>query len=171
MDQSFLKYVLVVVIPLVTLVTLRKPHLGAENKKDTVSGWVKNFASPLIAGGLGFYDGFFGPGTGSFLVLFFAGVLRYDFATANGNTKIVNLATNISALLTFIHGGAILYEVGIPAALANICGNLVGSRLVIRRGSAFIRPVFLGVLAILFGKILFDLLPESLEHVLNATSR
>ena len=91
-------------------------------------------------------------------MLFFAWILRYDFATTNGNTKVVNLATNVAALLTFVHGGAVLYQVGIPAALANIAGNFVGSRLVIRRGSHIVRPVFIGVLALLFCKILVDLI-------------
>lgn len=157
-DQAFLKYALIVVIPLVTFITLRKPHLGTESHKDAVQPWVKNLAAPMIAGSIGFYDGFFGPGTGSFLMLFFAWVLRYDFATANGNTKVVNLATNIAALLTFMHGDAVLYQVGIPTALANIGGNLVGSRLVIRRGSRIIRPVFIGVLTLLFCKIIVDLI-------------
>jgi uncharacterized membrane protein YfcA len=157
-DQGFLKYALIVVIPLVTMVTLRKPHLGAVSHKDDVKPWIKKIAAPSIATGIGFYDGFFGPGTGSFLMLFFAWILRYDFATANGNTKVVNLATNVAALLTFMHGGAVLYQVGIPAALANIAGNLVGSRLVIRRGIRIVRPVFIGVLTLLFCKILVDLI-------------
>ena len=156
-DQAFLKYALIVIIPLVTILTLRKPHLGAVSAKDEVKPWVKSVAAPSITACIGFYDGFFGPGTGSFLMLFFAWVLRYDFATANGNTKVVNLATNIAALLTFMHGGAVLYQVGIPTAIANIGGNLVGSRLVIRRGSRIVRPVFIGVLTLLFCKILVDL--------------
>ena len=160
-DPGFLRYALVVLIPVVTFVTLKKPHLGATSQKDTVKVWIRRFLAPVMATGIGLYDGFFGPGTGSFLLLFFAWVLRYDFATANGNTKVVNLATNLSALLTFMHGDAILYQVGIPAAIVNICGNWVGSHLVIRRGSRMVRPVFLGVLGLLFCKILYDLVTTS----------
>lgn len=157
LSPNFLRYALVAVIPVVAFITLRRPHLGAISHKDAVRPWVRTFLAPAVAGAIGFYDGFFGPGTGSFLVLFFAMVLRYDFATANGNTKAVNLATNLAALVTFMHGDAILYQVGIPAAFANICGNYVGSRLVVRRGSRIVRPVFLGTLGLLLAKILFDL--------------
>ncbi len=157
LDPGFLRYALIVVVPVVGFITLRKPHLGAESHHESVDPWVRNIGAPLISCAIGFYDGFFGPGTGSFLVLFFALILRYDFASANGNTKVVNLGTNVAALVTFMHADAILYQVGIPAAVANICGNLVGSRLVIRRGSKIVRPVFLVTLALLFVKILFDL--------------
>ncbi len=115
----------------------------------------------LAAMFIGFYDGFFGPGTGTFLVLFYTMVLKYDFVTANANTKVVNLASNIAAMAAFIINGKIVYAIGIPAAFAGIAGNLLGAKLVIAKGSRIIRPIFILALALLFAKISYDLLSRN----------
>ncbi len=75
---------------------------------------------------------------------------------ANGNTKVINSASNIAAMVTFLINGKVLLALGIPAAIVGIAGNLVGSKLVIKRGSKFIRPVFIGVFVLLFLKIIYD---------------
>ena len=156
-DPTFLKYVLLVVIPIITLGTLRKTSLGQLQETYLISGRRRQML--VFVGGilLGFYDGFFGPGTGSFLILFFVWALRYDFVSANGNTKVVNLATNMAALVMFLVHGKVSFALGIPAAICGIVGNWVGAKLVILRGARLIRPVFLIVLALLLGKIIYDL--------------
>jgi uncharacterized membrane protein YfcA len=158
LSPDFLRVLLVVLIPLVAILTLTQRSLGRENRSREQSRKRKYGLAALAALLLGFYDGFFGPGMGMFLILFFTLALKYDFVTANANTKVVNLASNIAALVTFIVHGKVIFAIGIPAACAGIAGNLVGAKLVIRRGSSLIRPVFLFTLMLLFAKILYDLL-------------
>lgn len=155
---DFLRLLLIVLIPLVAVLTLANRSLGRENHSHRQSKQRKYSLAAPAALLIGFYDGFFGPGTGMFLILFYTLVLKYDFVTANANTKVVNLASNVAAAITFIVKGKIIYAIGIPAACAGIAGNLLGAKLVIKRGGAVIRPIFLFTLALLFGKILYDLL-------------
>jgi uncharacterized membrane protein YfcA len=158
---DFLRMLLIVLIPLVAILTLANRSMGRENHSHRQSARRKYSLAAPAALLIGFYDGFFGPGTGMFLILFYTLALKYDFVTANANTKVVNLASNIAALAAFIINGKIIYAVGIPAAAAGIAGNLLGARLVIKRGSGIIRPIFILALALLFSKIIFDLLTRS----------
>lgn len=155
---DFLRWLLIALIPAVAVITLANKRLGREDHSRRLPRRRKYVLAALAALLIGFYDGFFGPGTGTFLILFYTLALKYDFVTANANTKVVNLASNIAAVATFIAHGKILYAIGIPAAAAGIVGNLLGARLVIRRGSRVIRPVFLFSLLLLFAKILYDLI-------------
>jgi uncharacterized membrane protein YfcA len=155
---DFLRYLLVVLIPLVAVFTLANRSLGKENRSHCQPRKRKYLLAASASLLLGFYDGFFGPGMGMFLILFFTLALKYDFVTANANTKVVNLASNIAAVVTFIAHGKVVFAIGIPAAAAGIAGNLLGARLVIKRGGSVIRPVFIFTLLLLFGKILCDLL-------------
>jgi len=158
LSPDFLRVLLVVLIPIVAVLTLANRSLGRENHSHRQTRRRKYSLAALAALLLGFYDGFFGPGMGMFLILFFTLALKYDFVTANANTKVVNLASNIAAVVTFIIHGKVIFAIGIPAAVAGIAGNLLGAKLVIRRGGALIRPVFIFTLLLLFGKILYDLL-------------
>jgi len=155
---DFLRLLLIVLVPLVTILTLTNRSLGRENHSHQRSKRQKYILSALAALLIGFYDGFFGPGTGMFLILFYTVVQKYDFVTANANTKVVNLASNIAAMVTFIIGGKIVYAVALPAAMVGIAGNLLGAKLVLKRGASIIRPIFLFTLTLLFFKILYDLL-------------
>ncbi len=158
LSAGFLRILLVVLIPLVAVLTLTQRSLGRENHSHQQTRRRKYGLAALAALLLGFYDGFFGPGMGMFLILFFTLALKYDFVTANANTKVVNLASNIAAVVTFIAHGKVIFAIGIPAAAAGIAGNLLGAKLVIKRGSSVIRPVFIFTLLLLFAKILYDLL-------------
>jgi uncharacterized membrane protein YfcA len=158
LSADFLRILLVVLIPLVAVLTLSNRSLGRENHSHRQTRQRKYGLAALAALLLGFYDGFFGPGMGMFLILFFTLALKYDFVTANANTKVVNLASNIAAVITFIVHGKVIFAIGIPAAMAGIAGNLLGAKLVIKRGSSLIRPVFIFTLLLLFGKVLYDLL-------------
>lgn len=158
LSPDFLRILLIILIPLVAALTLANRSLGRENRSQHQSRQRKYSLAALAALLIGFYDGFFGPGTGMFLIFFYTLVLKYDFVTANANTKVVNLASNVAAVITFIINGKIIYAIGIPAACAGVAGNLLGAKLVIKKGSAIIRPIFIFTLVLLFGKILFDLL-------------
>lgn len=102
---------------------------------------------------LGFYDGFFGPGTGSFLIFAFVGIFGFDFLSASASAKIINLATNLASVLYFGATNHILYQVALPMAGCNIVGSLIGTRLAILKGSRFVRIFFLVVVAALIVKL------------------
>ena len=107
---------------------------------------------------LGFYDGFFGPGTGSFLMFVLIGLFGYDFLSASASAKVVNVATNVAALLYFGATRHIDYAVALPMAACNVLGAGVGTRLAIIRGSHFVRGLFLIVVAVLILKFAYDTL-------------
>ena len=157
MDPGFLRYVLIGLIPVITVFTFINQDLGRHDHSGTVG---KSRKLPLAAAAglvIGFYDGFFGPGTGTFLILFYTLMLKYDFVTANANTKVVNLASNIAAVITFMAGGKVIYAIGLPAAACGIAGNLLGARMVVNKGAKVIKPIFIGVMVLLFAKIVYDL--------------
>lgn len=113
----------------------------------------------ILAGGiLGFYDGFFGPGTGSFLIFIFIGVLGFDFLKASASAKILNWATNFTALLAFASTHQVLYSLAIPMAVCNIAGSLLGTRLATLKGNVFIRGLFLSIVSVLIAKLVYDTL-------------
>ena len=158
LNPDFLRYVLVILVPIIAVYTLINKKFGEKNNSSEIKMKKKLFLSGIAGFGIGFYDGFFGPGTGSFLILFNALALKYDLATANGNTKVVNLASNIAAVTTFIIGGKVIFLIGIPAAVAGVLGNILGARIAITKGAKVIRPVFIFALALLMIKILWDII-------------
>jgi len=97
---------------------------------------------------IGFYDGFFGPGTGSFLIFIFIGLFGFDFLSASASAKVINFATNLSAVIYFSATRQILYQYAVPMGLCNLLGSLAGSRLAILKGNAFVRVFFLAVVAV-----------------------
>lgn len=109
----------------------------------------------LFALVIGFYDGFMGPGTGTFLIVCFA-MLGFDFVIAAGNAKILNLASNVVSFVLFLYWGQILYAYGIAMAVCVFCGAFFGSRLAIAKGSGFVRYILLSVTGILIIKLLLD---------------
>jgi uncharacterized membrane protein YfcA len=156
-NPYFLNYILVILIPLIAIITVMNQNIGMHNLSGNHSVKRKLWLGVIAGMVIGFYDGFFGPGTGTFLILFYTVMLHYDFVTANANTKVVNLASNIAALVTFAAAGKVLYMLAIPAALCGIMGNLVGAKIVVLRGSKIIRPVFILALTLLMVRIIWNL--------------
>ena len=107
----------------------------------------------LVGAALGFYDGFFGPGTGSFLIFLFVGVFGFDFLAASASAKVINLATNLAAVLYFGWTGHIIYTYAIPMALCSILGAAIGTRIAIAKGSRFVRIFFLVIVCALIAKL------------------
>lgn len=141
----------------VVVYTLLKPDFGKLHGKMPSPGKVKPWA--LAAGAaLGFYDGFFGPGAGSFMIFAFVGLFGLDFLRASSAAKVVNLTTNAAALCFFVPAGNILWITALTMAAFNIVGALIGARLALRHGSGFVRWVFLAVSAVLIGKFGYDTL-------------
>jgi uncharacterized membrane protein YfcA len=113
--------------------------------------------SVLIGGGIGFYDGLFGPGTGSFLIFLFVRYFAFDFLQASAAAKIVNITTNLAALLFFIPSGNVLYKIAIPAAIFNMLGSYTGTWVALKRGAGFVRVLFLCLLVMLILKLAYDM--------------
>jgi uncharacterized membrane protein YfcA len=110
---------------------------------------------------IGFYDGFFGPGTGSFLIFIFIGVFGFDFLRASASAKVVNTATNLSTVLYFVLTDHVIYRLALPMAACNMLGSLAGTRLAILRGSRFVRLFFLVVVAAIICKLAYDMQSHS----------
>ncbi|RTQ51740.1 sulfite exporter TauE/SafE family protein [Hymenobacter gummosus] len=112
---------------------------------------------PLYGAGigllLGFYDGFFGPGTGSLLLFAFVGLFGYDFLSASASAKLVNVATNLASLLYFAYTGHILWHVALPMAACNMLGSTLGARLALQKGVGFVRVLFLVVVGAIILKL------------------
>jgi uncharacterized protein len=134
----------------------RKPQSAEIGGSGAVPRWAMLALAPL-GFAIGFYDGFFGPGTGSLLIVVFVLVFGDTLTRASGNAKVVNLASNLAALVLFAIKGAVLWKIALPMAAANAAGSFLGARLAIKRGDRFVRPVVLGVVAVLVLKMAHDL--------------
>jgi len=113
--------------------------------------------SVVIGCVIGFYDGFFGPGTGSFLIFAFVGIFGYSFLAASASAKVINFATNLASILYFGFTNNIIYSLGTPMAVCNILGAFIGAKLAITRGSQFIRKLFLVIVSLLILKLGYDI--------------
>lgn len=156
-DERYLSYTMLVLLPIIAIFLLFKKDFG-ENESLQEENRVKVIVLSILSGFIiGIYDGFFGPGTGTFLILIYTGIIGFDLITASGNAKVVNLASNVAAFITFALHGKIVWSIGIPAALFGIAGNWIGAGLAIKGGKKIIRPMFMLVLALLMVKIGYDL--------------
>jgi uncharacterized membrane protein YfcA len=140
--NDFMKPLLLVVLSFVAIYTYSKKNFGHHKEKDH-SSKTQIIYAVLISIVIGFYDGFIGPGAGSFLVLAFITVLGYDFLHASANAKMVNLATNFGSICLFLLKGKILWAIAIPMAICNAIGGALGARLAVKKGNRFIRIFFL----------------------------
>jgi uncharacterized membrane protein YfcA len=141
-SNRFMKPIIFVILIVVAIYTYTKKGFGISIHK-TLSTKKEILYISLFALIIGFYDGFIGPGTGSFLVMFFISTLGYDFLKASAHAKFVNLATNTGSILFFAKSGHILYAYAIPMAACNFIGSFFGARLAILKGNHFIRVFFL----------------------------
>lgn len=149
------KPVILVVLVGVLVFTLVRPTLGdATNLRWSGNG--HRWAAAGIGLVIGVYDGLLGPGTGTFLVLACVGILGYAFLPASAIAKIVNLATNLGALLFFVPYGAVLWGLGLAVGAANLVGGYVGARMAVAKGSAFVRVVFVVVVSALILRLGWD---------------
>ena len=145
-----------VLLIVMAVYTFRKKDLGAVHK-PTVIGRRELFVGMLIGGAIGFYDGLFGPGTGSFLMFLFVRFFAFDFLHASASAKVVNLATNVAALGFFIPTGNVMFYYALPMAVCNVAGAMVGSQLAMRKGAGFVRTLFLILVSVLICKLAFDM--------------
>lgn len=155
LSPELLKPLILLLLVLVAIYTFVRKDFGARSSAAPDDRRAGN-AALLIGACVGFYDGFFGPGTGSFLIFLFVRVLGMDFLRASVTAKIINVATNFAALAFFALHVELLWKIAAVMALCNLSGAVVGSRLALRHGAAFVRRVFLAVVCALIGKMAFD---------------
>ncbi|MGV8891430.1 MAG: sulfite exporter TauE/SafE family protein [Burkholderiaceae bacterium] len=154
--KSFLKPVVFFLLVVIAIYTLWKKDFGTIHKPVQV-GRREKIIAVLIGGAIGFYDGLFGPGTGSFLIFMFIRFFAFDFLNASAASKFVNLATNAAALAFFIPAGYVLYQLAIPMALANIVGAVSGTWLAMHKGAGFVRVLFLVLVTTLIMKLGYEI--------------
>ncbi len=152
---DFLRKLLPAVLLLVLVYTLMKKELGRHHA-PRYAGRQELLAAGTVGLLIGFYDGFFGPGTGSFFVFLFVRWLGYDFLHASAGAKLLNLSSNLSALLLFALKGHVWWHFALTLALANIVGSLLGTRLALKHGAGFVRGVFIMVVSALILKTGYD---------------
>ena len=140
---------------LVLAYTVIKPGFGVVSG-SRLTPLVERRWALWVGAGLGFYDGFFGPGAGSFMIFAFVRLFRLDFLHASSAAKVVNFATNAAALAYFAPTGHVLWAVGLAMAVFNIAGALLGARLALRHGSGFVRGVFIVVASVLIVRLGYD---------------
>ncbi len=154
-DPGFLRRLLPFILLAVLLYTLARKDLGRthaphlDQRRETL-------LACAIGAVIGWYDGFFGPGTGSFFIFLFVRLLGYDFLNASAAAKLLNVATNVAAIALFAAKGHVWWHVGLVMAVANVAGSLVGTRLALKHGAGFVRGVFIVVVGALILKTGYD---------------
>lgn len=156
LPPSALRPMVLVLLVCVALYTAFRPAFGASSTTSIVGRHV-TAAAAVVGLVIGFYDGFFGPGTGSFLIFIFVRLFGMDMLQASGSAKIINVATNIGALIWFISHDGVLWVLAACMAVANVAGAQVGSRVALWKGNGFVRWVLLVVVSVLIAKLSFDL--------------
>jgi uncharacterized protein len=156
-DTNLLKPLILVILIIIAIYTFIKKDLGAIETKELPIN--KQMLYGVCIGLIvGFYDGFFGPGTGSFFVLGFVVLLGFEFVKASAYAKIVNCITNISALIVFIKEGNYILQLAILMAAFNIVGSFIGSHLALKKGNGFVRIIFLVIVSMMILKYGYDVL-------------
>ncbi len=153
---NLLRPVILVLLVAVAGYVFRQKDFGAIHTPK-LSPDVRRWAGVGIGCGIGFYDGFFGPGTGSFLIFAFIGIFGLNFLSASASSKVVNAATNLAAVLLFGLTGHLLYALALPMAACNIGGSVVGTHLAVAKGSRFVRVLFLVVLSGIIVRFAWDI--------------
>jgi uncharacterized protein len=155
-SNQFMKPVLLVVLTAVAIYTFTKKNFG-ETEQQELPESKEMIRGIIISIIIGFYDGFIGPGAGSFLILAFVSMLGFDFLHSSAYAKLVNLATNLGSLTLFILKGKVIWAVTIPMAISNALGGIIGARLAIARGNHFIRIFFLFVVVVMLLRLVYDI--------------
>ncbi len=152
---DFLRKALPVILLLVLVYTLAKKDMGRHHAPQ-FSGLRETMLASAIGAVIGFYDGFFGPGTGSFFVFLLVRVLGYDFLHASAGAKLLNTATNLSAIALFAYKGHVWWHFALTMAVANVLGSVAGTHLALKHGAGFVRGVFVLVVSSLIFKTAYD---------------
>lgn len=153
--NDFLKPLTLVLLVAVAIYTFSRKSLGHLHAPRFLADRERLLAV-IVGVVIGFYDGFFGPGTGSFLMFIFIGLFGFDFLTASASSKVINFATNLAAVIAFAASGMVLYEYALPMGLCNVAGAIVGTRLAILKGNQFVRVLFLAVVTVMIARFAWE---------------
>jgi uncharacterized membrane protein YfcA len=154
-DERALKVLLVAAVPVVALFLLFKKDFGKQER--SVPKRRVAIIAFTVSMAIGAYDGFFGPGAGTFMIMAYTSVLGLGLLKACGNAKLVNFSSNLAAVVTFLIGGNVRFAIGIPCALCGILGGYVGAGLAMKKGVRIVKPFMLFIIAVLLVKIVVDL--------------
>lgn len=151
-SDKVLKWMLIPILPVVAFYVLKKKNLDADSSTEISrkKQWLLCAVCSLV---IGCYDGFYGPGTGTFLLILYTGAAKLPVAKASGTMKLANLSSNIMALAVFLFSGKIIILLGLAASVFSIAGHYVGAGMVMKNGNRIVRPIILVVLVLLFIKI------------------
>lgn len=155
LDPSILRPLILVLLIVVAIYTFMRKELGAVSTEPE-HGRRSVVLAIAIGGVIGFYDGFFGPGTGSFLIFLFIRLLGMDFLRASVSAKILNVATNVAAIAYFAGNVELMWALAAVMAVCNLSGAVLGSRMALRHGTGFVRKMFLGVVLVLIARLAYD---------------
>lgn len=158
LDEKTLRTMLMVILPVAAVITLLNKNMGGTDESGRFPQRKRMLLGALVGCLIGFYDGLFGPGTGTFALIAFCLILRYDMQRGTGNAKCLNLASNYASLVVFFLAGKIYWPVALPVTVASIAGNFLGSGTAIKRGAKFIRRMLMVVIALLFVKMIAEAL-------------
>jgi len=153
LDPSLLRRIIPLLLATIALVVWLRPRLG---EQETAARMPRGVFYVVLGLVLGFYDGFFGPGTGTFWAMAFVFGLGFNLTRATAHTKGMNFASNIGSLVFFAHAGQVAWLAGMTMGVGQLLGARLGSRMVVSRGTRFIRPVFLGVVFCLTAKLVYN---------------
>jgi hypothetical protein len=154
-DPALFRKAMPVMLAALLVYTLAKKDMGRQHAPrfaGSKEAWIASGLGLTI----GFYDGFFGPGTGSFLVFAYVRLLGYDFLNASASAKLINVGTNFSALMLFAYQGHVWWHLALAMAVSNIIGSLIGTRLALKHGASFVRQIFIFVVLALICKTAYD---------------
>jgi len=156
-NADSLKFMIIILVAIIGFYTLFKKELGLI---DTFEGMTRKtlIQGMVFALIIGFYTGFFGPGTGSFLIFGLIHIFGFDFKHGTANAKFLNLTSNLTALVIFIFNAQVMFSIGIPMAIFMMLGAKAGSMVAVKKGSTFIKPVFVVVSFLLVAKMTIDLI-------------
>lgn len=155
LPKEAIRPLILLLLILAAVYTLKRKDFGQVHR-PAHAGHRELIYAVLLGGVIGFYDGFFGPGTGSFLIFLFVRFFGFDFLHASAGAKVVNVATNLAALAYFVPNGYLLPVLALSMAVANVGGSMAGTWLALKHGSGFVRQVFLVVVGALIVKFAWD---------------
>ena len=155
-DDYYFKRLMLVILPLTALYIYRNKVMAQE--RPALPFWQTAIIGSAVSFAIGIYDGFYGPGTGVFLILLLTSLAHYGLKEANGLCKAINWTTNVSSLAVFLMNGRVLLPLGLTAGLFSIAGSYLGARTFEKKGAQSVKPLMLVVVAIFFVKVLLEIL-------------